>query len=163
MNNANSLESQGFPAFFALFRCKVFLQICEKPLHLPVHMVRHVNRIRIDFCLNSIKTVKKGRFYGIGHLAVREQAAARLVQQTLYRICFLCASTICAPGEMPENPKEFSLFHKKFRWAKPDKGLGFTQTAVLIGQIVHKVAEYSPKRSKYAEMMNKNGNICIKH
>ena len=30
-------------------------------------------KLRIDFCLNSLKTVKKSRFYGITHLAVRQR------------------------------------------------------------------------------------------
>ena len=41
-------------------------------LSLPNCMERHAIRIRIDFCLNSIKTVSKSRFYGITHLTVRE-------------------------------------------------------------------------------------------
>ena len=50
LNNAKSLESQGFPAFIALFWCKGFSQICEKPLHLPIHMVR----MRIGYALISV-------------------------------------------------------------------------------------------------------------
>ena len=34
-NKAASLESQGFQGSMALFKCKVFAQICAKTLHLP--------------------------------------------------------------------------------------------------------------------------------
>ncbi len=38
-------------------------------MHTPHRMARHAMRIRIDFCLNFIKTVKKeSRFYKITRL-----------------------------------------------------------------------------------------------
>ena len=49
------------------------MAFCYSPLPRP--MARRGLRIRIGFCLNSIKAVYKSRFYGITHLAVGESAA----------------------------------------------------------------------------------------
>ncbi len=47
---------------------RFFAHDCAKALHPPHRMAHHAMRIRIYFCLNFIKTVKKSRFYEITRL-----------------------------------------------------------------------------------------------
>ncbi len=53
----------------------------------PKTIYSEVPKIPIDCCLNSIKAVKKRRFYGITHLRCVNQSLSRLIQQTLHSGC----------------------------------------------------------------------------
>ena len=60
-----------------------FFGLNYNSVYLSIRMVRHANRIPIDYCLDSIKTVNRAVFMELHTLRCVNKPLQRLIQQAL--------------------------------------------------------------------------------